>query len=106
MMGGDRVALNLTRGRGVEAARRAEEADARARVLESRVRVLTEELNARSGYRRIVGTSSSWRRALTEATQVATTETTVLLTVEETLAALQKASSIAYKPPGASGGSQ
>jgi len=53
----DRVALNLTRGRGAEAARRAEEADARARVLESRVRVLTEELNARSGYRRIVGTS-------------------------------------------------
>lgn len=75
----DRIALNLTRGRGAEAARRAEEADARARVLESRVRVLTEELNARSGYRRIVGTSPSWRQALTEATQVATTETTVLL---------------------------
>jgi two-component system response regulator AtoC len=75
----DRVALNLTRGRGAEAARRAEAADARARVLESRVRVLTEELNARSGYRQIVGTSSAWRQALTEATQVATTETTVLL---------------------------
>jgi uncharacterized protein with GYD domain len=28
-------------------------------------------------------------------------ETTVLLTVEETLAALQKAASIAYRPPGA-----
>lgn len=28
-------------------------------------------------------------------------ETTVLLTVEETLAALEKASSIAYRPPGA-----
>src|SRR5438309_8525243 len=30
-------------------------------------------------------------------------QTTVLLTVEETLAALQKASSIKYRPPGAKG---
>src|SRR5262249_38367794 len=30
-------------------------------------------------YRRIVGASASWRQALTQATQVATTETTVLL---------------------------
>jgi transcriptional regulator with GAF, ATPase, and Fis domain len=75
----DRLALNLTRGRGVEASKRAEEADARARVLESRVRALTEELNARSGYRRIVGNAPSWRVALTQATQVAATETTVLL---------------------------
>ena len=44
-----------------------------------RVRALTEELNARSGYRRVVGNSPSWRQALTEATQVAPTETTVLL---------------------------
>ena len=44
-----------------------------------RVRALTEELNARSGYRRVVGNSPSWRQALTEAAQVATTETTVLL---------------------------
>jgi transcriptional regulator with GAF, ATPase, and Fis domain len=75
----DRLALNLTRGRGVEASKRAEEATARALLLESRVRALTEELNARSGYRRVVGNSPSWRQALTEAAQVATTETTVLL---------------------------
>ena|SRR3712207_5298521 len=31
---------------------------------------------------------------------VSSFETTVLLTVEETMAALQKASSIAYRPPG------
>jgi transcriptional regulator with GAF, ATPase, and Fis domain len=43
------------------------------------VRALTEELNARSGYQRVVGNSPSWRQALTEATQVASTETTVLL---------------------------
>ena len=66
-----------TRRGGVEAG--ASEATARASLLEARVRALTEELNARSGYRRVVGNSPSWRQALTEATQVATTETTVLL---------------------------
>ena len=75
----DRLALNVTRGRAVEASKRADEATARARLLESRVRALTEELNAQSGYRRIVGNAASWRRALTQATQVAATETTVLL---------------------------
>lgn len=75
----DRLALSLTRGRGLEEAKRAEEALARALLLESRVRTLTEELNARSGYRRVIGNSPSWRQALTQAAQVATTETTVLL---------------------------
>jgi transcriptional regulator with GAF, ATPase, and Fis domain len=75
----DRLALHLTRGRGAEAAKRAAEATERASLLESRVRVLTEELNARSGYRRVVGNSLSWHQALTQATQVAATETTVLL---------------------------
>ena len=75
----DRLALNLTRGRGAEAVRRADEAIARALVLESRVRELTEELNARAGYRRVVGNAPCWRQALTQATQVAATETTVLL---------------------------
>jgi transcriptional regulator with PAS, ATPase and Fis domain len=75
----DRIALHVTQGRGAEAARRAAEATARASQLEMRVRALTEELNARSGYRRVVGNSPSWRRALTEAAQVAATETTALL---------------------------
>jgi transcriptional regulator with GAF, ATPase, and Fis domain len=75
----DRIALHLTKGRGAEAARRATEATARASLLEARVRSLTEELNARAGYRRIVGDSPSWRQALTLATQVANTQTTVLL---------------------------
>jgi transcriptional regulator with GAF, ATPase, and Fis domain len=75
----DRLALHVTQGRGAEASRRAAEATERAAQLEMRVRALTEELNARSGYRRVVGNSPSWRQALTEAAQVATTETTVLL---------------------------
>ena len=75
----DRLALHLTQGRGAEAAKHAAEASERARQLEMRVRALTDELNARSGYRRVVGDSLSWRQALTQATQVADTETTVLL---------------------------
>ena len=75
----DRLTLEVTHGRGAEAARRADEATARARQLEARVQALTEELNTRSGYRLVVGNSPPWRQALTQATQVATTETTVLL---------------------------
>lgn len=43
------------------------------------MRALTDELDARTGYRRVVGESPSWRQVLTQATQVAATETTVLL---------------------------
>jgi transcriptional regulator with GAF, ATPase, and Fis domain len=75
----DRLALHMMRGRGADADRRAAEAAERARQLEARVRALTEELNTRAGYRRVVGHSPSWRQALREATQVAGTETTVLL---------------------------
>ena len=75
----DRLALTLERERGSEASRQASEAAARATLLEARVRALTDELNARAGYRRIVGNAPSWRQALTQATQVARTETTVLL---------------------------
>ncbi len=75
----DRVALSLARERGAEASRRAGEASARASLLEDRVRALTDELNARAGYRRIVGDSPAWRQALKLATQVASTQTTVLL---------------------------
>jgi len=38
-----------------------------------------DELDARTGYRRVIGQSASWKHVLTEATQVAPTETTVLL---------------------------
>ena len=43
------------------------------------MRALTDELDARTGYRRVVGESAPWRQVLTQATQVAPTDTTVLL---------------------------
>jgi transcriptional regulator with GAF, ATPase, and Fis domain len=75
----ERVALGLSRERGVEATRRADEAMARAARLEARVRALTDELDARSGFRRVIGDSVPWRKVLTQTTQVASTDTTVLL---------------------------
>src|SRR5262249_54630248 len=47
--------------------------------LESRVRMLTDELDARTGLRRVVGESPTWRQVLLQATRVAAAETTVLL---------------------------
>ncbi|HJZ73080.1 MAG TPA: sigma 54-interacting transcriptional regulator, partial [Vicinamibacterales bacterium] len=76
---GARIALCLRRERGLAEAMRADEATARAAALEARVTALTEELDARTGYRRVVGASASWKQVLTQATQVAATETTVLL---------------------------
>ena len=43
------------------------------------MRALTDELNARAGFHRVIGQSPTWRQALTQATQVGSTETTVLL---------------------------
>jgi transcriptional regulator with PAS, ATPase and Fis domain len=75
----DRMTVVLARERELEAAKRADEATARASKLEARVRMLTEELDVRTGYRRVVGESPRWRQVLTQATQVASTDTTVLL---------------------------
>jgi two-component system response regulator FlrC len=75
----DRLALLVARDREIEASNRADEASTRAVALESRVKELTEELDARTGYRRVVGESPEWRKVLTQATQVAPNETTVLL---------------------------
>jgi transcriptional regulator with GAF, ATPase, and Fis domain len=75
----DRLAVILARDRSLEAFKRADEATERAARLEARVRALTDELDARTGYRRVIGDSASWRQVLTQATQVAATETTALL---------------------------
>src|SRR5262245_41849244 len=75
----DRITLSFARERGKALARQADEASTRAERLESRVRALTDELNARSGYHRVIGESPTWRQVLTQATQVGATETTVLL---------------------------
>jgi transcriptional regulator with GAF, ATPase, and Fis domain len=75
----ERFALCLSRERGAAASKRADEAAARASQLESRVRALADELDARTGYRRVIGQSAKWRQVLTQAAQVAPTDTTVLL---------------------------
>jgi transcriptional regulator with GAF, ATPase, and Fis domain len=76
---GDYIALALSHQLLAEEAERAAEARERAARLEARVRVLTEELSSISGYHRAVGDSRPWRDTLTQATQVAATDTTVLL---------------------------
>ena len=73
------IALAMSHHRLAEQARSAAEANARAERLESRVEELTNELDARGGYRRIIGGSAQWREVLKRATQVAGTETTVLM---------------------------
>src|SRR5271157_842339 len=73
------IALAMSHHRLAEEARQAAEANARAERLESRVQQLTEELDARGGYRRVIGESRQWREVLKKSTQVAGTEATVLL---------------------------
>jgi transcriptional regulator with GAF, ATPase, and Fis domain len=75
----DRMTLSFARERTKALSKRAESESARASKLESRVRALTEELDARTGSRRLVGESAAWKKALTQAMQVAPTETTALL---------------------------
>jgi two-component system NtrC family response regulator len=78
----DHVALAVSHEQLAEAARRVAEAHARAEHLESRVQSLVEELESKAGPARIVGQSPAWLDTLKKATQVAETETTVLLTGE------------------------
>jgi transcriptional regulator with GAF, ATPase, and Fis domain len=75
----ERITFRFARERDAAVMKRADEATARATQLEARVRALTEELDTRTGYRRVIGKSAPWKRVLTQATQVASTDTTVLL---------------------------
>jgi PAS domain S-box-containing protein len=75
----DHVALELSHQRLAEEARRNEELRAREARLATRVKSLAAELNAVTGYRLVIGQSDPWTRVLKQATQVAGTETTVLL---------------------------
>ncbi|HVR09286.1 MAG TPA: sigma 54-interacting transcriptional regulator [Thermoanaerobaculia bacterium] len=77
----DHVALALAHERLAGEQRRAAFAAERARHLETRIVRLTAELESGSS-RRIAGRSRAWREALAQATKVAGTETTVLLTGE------------------------
>ncbi len=78
----DHVALAVSHEQLANAARQVAESDARAERLESRVQSLVEELESKSGHARVVGQSAEWIDTLKKATQVAGTETTVLLTGE------------------------
>jgi len=73
------IALVMSHHRLAEKVRLAAEANARAEHLELRVQQLKDELDALSGYRRVIGESRPWREVLKQATQVAGTEATVLL---------------------------
>jgi len=78
----DHVALAVSHEQLAEAALEVAEARARAERLESRVQWLARELESKTGHGRVVGESTEWKGVLRKATQVADTETTVLLTGE------------------------
>ncbi|PYT34887.1 MAG: hypothetical protein DMF52_11715 [Acidobacteria bacterium] len=78
----DHVSLAMSHQRLAEEERKATEARERAAHLEERVQALRDELETTRGYRRVVGDSKKWKAVLTQATKVAPTETTVLLTGE------------------------
>ncbi|HEU4724958.1 MAG TPA: sigma 54-interacting transcriptional regulator, partial [Candidatus Eisenbacteria bacterium] len=77
----DHVALALAHQELAEEERRIALAEERARVLEGRVDALSRELDRFSAHRAL-GQSASWKKALADATQVAGTDTTVLVTGE------------------------
>src|SRR5262245_52891825 len=78
----DHVTLAVSHEQLATAARSVAEAQARAERLESRVHALTSELTRQSGPGRVIGHSEAWLEVLRKATQVAATDTTVLLTGE------------------------
>jgi transcriptional regulator with GAF, ATPase, and Fis domain len=78
----DHLALALSHQRLAETARQHEESRQAAARLEARVATLTKELESRSGLRRVIGRSERWKDVLAQATRVAHTDTTVLLTGE------------------------
>jgi transcriptional regulator with GAF, ATPase, and Fis domain len=77
----DYIALAVSHEQLAEAAQQIAEAHARADQLEKRVHVLSKQLESNS-HLRIVGESREWHAVLKKATQVAATDTTVLLTGE------------------------
>ena len=76
----DHVALAVSHEQLAGMSRQAAEAKLRADHLEARVKSLSDELAAKTG--RMVGPSPQWRLVLKAATQVASTDTTVLLVGE------------------------
>jgi transcriptional regulator with GAF, ATPase, and Fis domain len=77
----DHVALALAHEQLAEEARRSAQAQERAALLEQRVDALVQELD-RQREHRALGESPAWKEALLQATRVADTEATVLITGE------------------------
>jgi len=77
----DHIALAVSHEQLATAAREVAEAQARAERLEARVQILSDELDSKT-HARVVGESKEWKDVLKKATQVAATDTTVLLTGE------------------------
>ncbi len=75
----DYVALAVSHQRLAEEGRRAAVLEERNKKLEGRVQSLMDELDTRTGYRRVTGESLAWKQVLTQATKVAATDTTALL---------------------------
>jgi DNA-binding NtrC family response regulator len=73
------VGLAFSHQQLAEAARQVAEAHARADRLEVRAKSLAAELDLRSGLGRAIGHSPEWTNVLKKATQVAVTDTTVLV---------------------------
>ena len=77
----DHIALGVSHERLARTVSTSTSARTRQDDLESRARAVTDEMSGRT-QRRIVGDSAQWREVLTEATKVARTDTTVLITGE------------------------
>ena len=77
----DYIAVAVSHGQLAEQERERTEARVRAEQLEIRARTLaaTLEFKRDHGHRRAVGESAAWRKVLTRAAQVASTDTTVFL---------------------------
>src|SRR5262249_28275482 len=75
----DHVSLALAYQRMAEEQRLTAEARAHAATLATRVQSLTREIDAMTGYGRVLGGAPSWRQVVKLATQVAPADTTVLL---------------------------
>jgi transcriptional regulator with GAF, ATPase, and Fis domain len=75
----DHVSLALAHQRLAEEEGRAAEARVLAARLASKVSSLSQEIESLGGRRRVVGESRAWKEVLKQATQVAATDTTVLL---------------------------
>ncbi|BCS32140.1 hypothetical protein TBR22_A13490 [Luteitalea sp. TBR-22] len=76
------LALGLSHEQLVEVSEAARAARRRAKALARRVEALSQALDSERGRSPMVGVSPAWRRVVTSATQVAATDTTVLLTGE------------------------